>query len=137
MISYQVLALLPPHVNASFCEVAASLELKFRPLSPRWQIPDIVIGTDHIKLAWSNWSLRLFFAVAPHVLIESKEIAAAKATHRADRDIIASCDRRIEITSDPDPKMDHFNDYIFVLEVLERIPGVVLFDPYARTFMLE
>lgn len=117
--------------------MAASLELKFRPLSPRWQIPDIVIGIDHIKLAWSNWSLRLLFAVASHVLIESKEIAAGVATHRANRDIIASCNRRIEITSAPDPKMDHFNDYIFVLEVLERIPGVVLFDPYAGTFMLE
>jgi hypothetical protein len=38
----------------------------------------------------------------------------------------------VEIWStNPDPAMEHFNDFIFALQVMEEFAGVILFDPQA------
>jgi len=31
--------------------------------------------------------------------------------------------------------MTHFNDYVFVVEVLESFPGIYLLDPYDGTLL--
>ncbi len=133
-MSYQALALLPPHSSCSLDDVARSLEQRFTAVVSSHGEPRLIATTHTIILAWSDWSLRVTLADAPHVLLESQEMADLFAAGRSDRELIARCQRRIEVAADSDPQMDHFNDYIFVLDVLERIPHVILFDPSAGTF---
>jgi hypothetical protein len=93
-------------------------------------------GKDHLlRVQWADWSLRLYFEGEPHVLVESEEIAEHYAASHPERKTIAACKRRLSMSGDDDPNMDHFNDYVFVMEVLESFPGVYLFDPREGSFV--
>jgi hypothetical protein len=93
------------------------------------------IGSQYVQLTSAGWSLRVHSEFEPHVLVESQEIAELYGAGRSDRAAIARCAHRVTIDSDDDPGMNHFNDYVFVLETLERLGAVTLFDPVAETFI--
>jgi hypothetical protein len=43
---------------------------------------------------------------------------------------LAGSDRRVELWTDvPDPFMEHFNDYLSVIEVLKSFTGLLVVDP--------
>jgi hypothetical protein len=88
-----------------------------------------------IQVFYRGWTINLNFVAAPHVVAESGEIAGNFAEGRPDRTKISGCNTRIEITGDVDPDLDHFNDYVGVLDVLSRFDNIVLFDPEKGTFM--
>ncbi len=84
---------------------------------------------DKIQLVSGGWEITIGINREPWVGEESKELATALA-HSEKASRIARCQARVEIQSEsPDPDMDHFNDYIAVLEVLETFDGVILVDP--------
>jgi hypothetical protein len=77
----------------------------------------------------SGWEVRLHLMDEPYVAEESRDIAKqfADCPRAAE---IGECERRVEVCStDPDPDMGHFNDFVFVLHALEEFRGVILFDP--------
>lgn len=90
-----------------------------------------------VAVRWDGWSFRLSVEDQPHVRAESEGIAEAFASGRPNRDLIASCRRRISVAADPDPDMDHFNDYLFIMERLGKLTGVILFDPKVPEFVEE
>ena len=47
---------------------------------------------------------------------------------------IASCKERIELSGKSDPAMDYFNDYCFVVEAIESLGEVYIFDPESAVF---
>ena len=66
---------------------------------------------------------------SPQVLQESREIEEKIGGDEDDLGI-ANCDRRVEVASDiPDPEMDHFNEYLLVIEVLQSFKGIIAVDP--------
>jgi hypothetical protein len=131
---YAVLALIPPAAPAVSPELLRDvLESKFRPVG------DVNISMSESRVDFTSKKMRFVLDIedsaSSHVLMESQEIAALYAKDRADSTVIATYDRRITLTSDDDLPLNHFNDYIFVLEALEKIDGVILFDPRDESFI--
>lgn len=88
-----------------------------------------------ITVTWADWSIGLAISDAAWVVLESEEIAERYAKHRADQSHIARCRRRIEVVSDDDPSIHHFNNYVSIVEVLEAVPGCIVFDSRIGKFM--
>ena len=131
---YRLSALIPRDVTLTFPEVANALQGKFSRVQPA---PQITVDDKSCVLRWNDWSFRLHFENQPHVIEDSREIAERFASNRADQERIAACDRRITTAADPDPDMSHFNHYIYVMETLESIKGIYVFDPNDGKFTNE
>jgi len=93
---------------------------------PEWQV--VRRGKD-ISVRSPGYALLLRLADEPLVAEESLDMAAFFANcPRANE--IAEGKRRIDVScADPDPGMDHFNDFICVCQALESFRGVILLDP--------
>ncbi|MCU0479942.1 MAG: hypothetical protein MUE54_01865 [Anaerolineae bacterium] len=89
------------------------------------------MSDKQIQIRYKTWVFNLYWETQPHVLEESQEIAQIFAKNRPDKDIIGKCHRRITTASNPDPDMEYFNDYVYVLQVFERIPDSYIFDNQA------
>jgi hypothetical protein len=86
---------------------------------------------DQITVAKGDWSIELAVVAGPQVQGESEGLAGNIAgLEPPEAAAIAACDRRVEVWSDtPDPFMEHFNEYLYVVEVLKSFRGVVVVDP--------
>lgn len=119
---YEAFGLLEPDSNFSMDVAAAHLAARF----PRWALHH---EGSKISLVSGKWAFYLCLNSEPWVIQESREIAQALPEDLAVAVAITRCGRRIEVSSDPDPNMDYFNDYIFVVEVLQSFEGVITVDP--------
>ncbi|WP_050046165.1 hypothetical protein [Scytonema millei] len=90
---------------------------------------------NRLAVTFDNWSLYIYLNSEPEVLKESQEIASTFAHNHPDRAVIATCKSRFEISSDSDPSMAHFNDYILVVEQLSELPGAFVFEHATQEFM--
>ena len=43
--------------------------------------------------------------------------------------------QRVVVAGSDDPDVDHFNDYVFIMEILESFPGTSIFDPHDESFV--
>jgi hypothetical protein len=136
-MGYSSLALLPPDITTTLTELQSLFEAKFA----NWNQATVGTGTwEHnghlfISITVDNWQLRVSYSNEPHVIIESQDIARIFAKERDDKDIIASCASRFEVSSDDDANIEYFNAYVFVLEVLETIDGAILIDTIGGSFL--
>jgi hypothetical protein len=78
-------------------------------------------GTS-FRIGAGDSEIHMNFSDAPHVLVESKEIAEQFGIP------CESCVARYEMAGD-DPEMELFNDYLLINERLEETGRFVLFDP--------
>lgn len=86
--------------------------------------------------AWEGWRLSLAYSQNADVLQEAQEIADVYGAKRHDRETIARCGSRIELWSEADPEMLHFNDYISMLMQIEAaFPAAILFDDASGVFI--
>lgn len=78
-----------------------------------------------------NWSLNIADVTGDHIPNETVGITDHIAGfERDDAEQLAKSNRRVEVwTDDPDPFMEHFNDYLFAVEVLKSFAGVIAIDP--------
>lgn len=67
------------------------------------------------------------------VVEESREIAENNAT-RGESVVIRECSYRVEFYGDDDLNMDYFNDYFGIMEELQKIPGIIIYDYPNGTF---
>ena len=82
-----------------------------------------------IVVSCGDWEIHLRLNESATVLDESREMAGHIGGAEDAKDI-AGCARRVELASDmADPEMDHFNDYLLALEVLQSFKGVIAVDP--------
>lgn len=125
---YQSFALISPQSNFSW----DALDREFR---RRLAGMRIVRSGTRLRLGDGAWELKFVLNNAPAVLQESQEIAQRFGQGRPDRDVIATCATRLEISGDADPRMDHCNDYILATECLKAFTGVFLFDTAGQDWM--
>lgn len=85
---------------------------------------------------WEDeWPIRVYIAQEDFVAEESREIAAFEdVAARPDRDAIASCDCRIEVSYEPDPDMLYFNTWLLATERLYPLVHGIVYDPEDGTF---
>lgn len=119
---YQAFLLLTPEAELTVADVQDIL----RSINDRWQISlherGVIVNSD-------EWEIHIALNEEPWVRDESQEIATALEDFPEAREI-EQCDRRWEVHSHtPDPEMDYFNDYLFIVERLSRFPGVIAVDP--------
>jgi hypothetical protein len=86
---------------------------------------------DTVTVSKGNWSINVAVVTGPHVPGETvgitDKIAGFEIAEAAE---LAASDRRVEVwTDDPDPFMEHFNDYLSAVEVLKSFHGVTAVDP--------
>jgi hypothetical protein len=119
---YTAFGLLTPDSDFTMTEAAKRLSAKF----PSFTVER---DADTIVVSRADWEIHLTLNESPTVLDESREIAGHIGGTDDAKDI-AACTRRVEVASDiPDQGMDHFNDYLFVVEVLQSFKGVIAVDP--------
>jgi hypothetical protein len=62
-------------------------------------------------------------------------MVAACGSKRKDKKQLSACDKWVTIAADDDYDMAHFNDFVSLLERLEKeLPGAVLFVPEEEKF---
>jgi len=93
-----------------------------------------VRGIDSVIVWKDDWPVRVTLDAADYVVQESQDIARRHAASRPDRDSIATCDRRIEVSYEPEPQMLVFNTWLFVIEVLRPLVHGIVYDPEEDTF---
>jgi hypothetical protein len=97
----------------------------------RKRVPEANISRDEgsLTLALEDWTARLYLDEEASVAEEAQEFPSVFPQNpRASE--IARCHRRIDIWCPlDDPNMDHFNDFLFILEVLWKFRGLILIDP--------
>lgn len=78
----------------------------------------------------SNYGWKTFLNLNSESFVneESKEIAEHTGADHARKAVLNNSLSRIEITTDGDPEMQHFNDHILLLQYLESSTKGVLFD---------
>lgn len=124
---YSAFALLQSSSDFVLDEAVSRLKVRF---------PDFTVerGGNQITVAKGDWEIILGENSDPSVLVESAEMAEKIAGE--DGSEIAACARRIEVSSDiPDPFMEHFNDFLIVIEVLQSFRGVIAIDPKEPSLM--
>ncbi len=85
-----------------------------------------------IEIEFHGSTFRVSLADGPHVASESQDLArqpkiAAKPSLAQE---VGPCKRRLEIAGPDDPAMEHFNDFLLLLQSVERaVPGALMLDP--------
>src|SRR5262245_13628988 len=87
------------------------------------------LSDRRLTLTSGEWEINLTLEDGPDVLEDSIRIADHVGDAEGELGV-ATCNRRIDVSSDtPDPEMDHFNDYLQIIEVLQSFNGVIPVDP--------
>lgn len=124
---YDALVLVHPGAPVTRDMLAAELQRFYT--STAGEKPDIVeSGADGLQLQFPGWTLRARFAQEPHVLVESAEIAERFGANTGKQDRIAACSTRFEVAADDDFDMEHFNDFVHVIETAQRLGEIYAFD---------
>jgi hypothetical protein len=131
-MAYSLLVLLTDQTTLTLDTLAERLRKRFS------YDPAVLIEhktSDVVLVQWGAWSVHIIFENEPHVVVESEDIADRFAASHPSRSEIATSKQRLCVSGDDDPNMDHFNDFLFVMEVLESYSGVYLFDPLEGAFV--
>ena len=119
---YSAFGLLTPDSDFTMAEAARRLTARFPTFAVEHKADAIVVST-------AAWEIHLTLNESAAVLVESREIAELIGGTEDGQDI-AACARRVELASDtPDPEMEHFNDYLLAVEVLQSFGGLIAVDP--------
>jgi hypothetical protein len=119
---YSAFGLLKPDSDFTMTEAAKRLSSRF----PTYTVEH---RPDTIVVSSADWEIHLVLNASPAVIEESREIAGHIGGSDDAKDL-AACDRRVELGSDtPDPEMEHFNDYLLTIEVLQSFQGLIAVDP--------
>ncbi len=119
---YQAYGLLKPDSDFTLAAAATRLAGKF----PQFSVER---KDDALSLFSADWEIHLTLVAGPQVLAESRTLE--ERIGGAQDDIgLSTCARRVEVASDfDDPEMEHFNDYLKVIEVLQSFKGLIAVDP--------
>ncbi|MBE9208056.1 hypothetical protein IQ244_16295 [Nostoc sp. LEGE 06077] len=133
-MSYNALALIAPDCGITLQDAEIKLVNFFNhdPTKPSMSVSH---GENRLTLSFDRWALYIYLDMEPSVLQESQEMANRFGQHHPDKEIIATCNSRLEISSDTDENMDHFNDYVLSIEQLGKIPGIFVLEMAGLEFI--
>jgi hypothetical protein len=130
---YRSLVLVDPASDVSSEQLCDELR---RFYAGKDRAPDSIDLSDQtVTLRWAGYALLAVRESAPHVLVESQEIADSNARQHPARERIARCTVRFFLSGGRDPAMARFNDYLFVGEALARLGTVYRFEPDTMQFL--
>ena len=121
---YRAFGLLRPDSDFSIEQAQARLTAKF---------PGFAVTRDanQIVVTKGEWWIALALVSGPEIQMEIEGLVGHLAgVEPAEALVLAEADRRVEVWTDvPDPFMEHFDHYLFVVEVLKSFNGVLAVDP--------
>jgi hypothetical protein len=125
---YRAFGLLQPATDFTMEEAEKRLRTRF----PGYSVSR---SGEQISISKDSWEFELRLNSDASVLAESSELAE-KIAGAGDGSDIASCPQRVEVWSDtPDPMMEHFNDFLVMVEVLKSFRSVIAIDPNEPALM--
>lgn len=127
---YRAYGLLKP--DADF-----ALQEAYKRLAARFPGYSVSRADDQVMIASGDWSIQVALVSGPHIPSETQGITDKIAGwEEADAEAVTASDERVEVWSDiPDPFMEHFNDYLQVIEVLKSFRGVIPVDPHRPSLL--
>jgi hypothetical protein len=121
---YRAIGLLRPDTDFTIEQAQTRLSAKF---------PGFTITRDgnQIVVSKGEWWIALALVSGPEIRMEIEGLVGHLAgIEPAEAGVLAESDRRIEVWTDvSDPFMEHFNDYLLVVEVLKSFNGLLAVDP--------
>jgi hypothetical protein len=123
-VMYQAYLLLQPNTDFTLEAAQQKLLAKFPKLVP-------ARAGEELTFTGADWEFYLRVNAGPDVLADSEKFAEEIAGDGGEEGRqIAAIDRRVEIGSDmADPEMDHFEDYLTLLDTLRSFRGIIAIDP--------
>lgn len=137
-MSYHAMILVPPHNTVSLQNIEEKLRTFYTNDQRRIQFSydrDYAEGALFLKLSVNDWICKIYFLTDDDIIEEAREMAEESAANHPEKNLIASCASRFEIACAPDANMDYFNDYVWVLNVIETFPPVYIWDEAAQNFI--
>jgi len=121
---YRAFGLLHPRTDFALDVAATRLAAKFPGYS-------VTHAGNQIIVSKGEWSIEMSLVSGPHVPLETVGLTGKIAGfEQSEAETLALSDRRVEVATDiPDPFMEHFNEYLFVVEVLKSFTGLTAVDP--------
>ena len=129
---YSYLAFIQPTSNADII-VLKRLLAEFYSTQTLEDTPIISLVDDKITLTFSdNYRFFIHLSDEIHVIVEAKEFAQENSLdwneEPFDKKKLETSNKRFEISGDDDFDMDRFNDSLFILHVIERFTGIIIFN---------
>lgn len=133
-MAYEAFILLPPDSEATIEAVRRALEKLFAD-----DERDIRFDTaeNRVTVMIDDWNLYVFLNSEPYVAEQSRDLAESFADDREDKDEIAACSIRLEITTDDDEEeMDFFDDFLLAAEGLgQEFKGAKVWEAASEEFL--
>lgn len=122
---YRALGLLKSDTDFTVGEAHARLTAKFPGFT-------VTRDGDQITVASGDWWIALALVTGDYVRTETEGLVEHLAgVEPAEAEDLTKADRRVEVWTDiPDPFMEHFNDYLMVVEILKSFNGLLAVDPH-------
>jgi hypothetical protein len=123
---YNVGALIP---RSTAFSLSAAVE-RFRREGLRSELTRSGDGGHGFRVYYGAWAIDCWYDEGPSVRAHNEALAEGPFQPLpAPADVVASCDRLLELWSDPDEDFEHTDDWIsFVDELIRAFPGVMVFD---------
>jgi hypothetical protein len=121
---YHAVGLLQKDSDFSLAEAENRLRTALPALAAEW-------SGDTITLTQGDWWLSVGLVTGPQLRDETEGLVSKLAgLEPAEADAYVSSDKRAEVWTDvPDPFMEHFSDFLAVVEVLKSFNGLLAVDP--------
>ncbi len=87
---------------------------------------------QNILLKWPNWWVRVFYEQDEEVIEDSKEIASLNDELS---ETLCTVSSRVRVLFGDDDSKEYTNQILYMMDFLEDIPDVILFDPQKNEFI--
>lgn len=124
---YRAIGLLKPTTDFTLEEVEKRLAAKFPGFA-------VARAGDRVDVSKGDWWIALARVTGDAVAEEVNGLVGHLAgVEPAEADEYVTSKSRVEVWTDvPDPFMEHFNDYLKMVEVLKTFEGLLAVDPSER-----
>ena len=121
---YHAIGLLQASNNFSVAEA----EMRLRQSLPEHTV---IPEGQRIRVQSGDWWIAMELNAGPHLRGETEGIVGKLAgLEPAEAEAFVASGQRVEVWTDlPDPFMEHFNDFLTVVEVLKSFRGLLVVDP--------
>jgi hypothetical protein len=121
---YRALGLLHADSDFTVDEAQNRLAAKF---------PGFAIARDgnQVVVSQGEWWIAMALVSGPEIQMETEGLVGHLAgVEPSEAEALAATDRRVEVWTDvPDPFMEHFDHFQFIIEVLKSFNGLLAVDP--------
>lgn len=88
----------------------------------------------NLVLRWGDWWTRVFYETGSYVHDDSIEIAEVMV-QKCSIDGLSDVDKRIRVLFFDDNDKKYTNEILYIIEFLEDLPGVIVYDPNRIEFV--